>query len=300
MTRIVFMGTPDFAVPSLEALHRDAGRVVAAFSQPPRPAGRGKKLAFSPVHQACMRMAIPCFTPTSLKEGAHTEIVSMRPDFIAVAAYGLILPKAILDIAPCINVHASLLPRWRGAAPVHRAIMEGDEKTGVTIMRMNEGLDAGGILLQESTPIAPDANASDLTAELAHMGARLIVRAVLQFSSLRERPQPANGATYAAKISKEESTIDWTQGAKAISDKIRALAPYPGARLTVGGEEIKILRARPDAVASGFPPGTIINDRLHVACGNGVLIPEIVQRPGKKMMAAEECARGLEVRPAEK
>ena len=293
MTRIIFMGTPDFAVPSLEALHNDAGKVVAAFSQPPRPAGRGKNVSYSPVHQTCMRMAIPCFTPQSLKDGAYTEILAMRPDFIVVAAFGMLLPKNILDVAPCLNVHASLLPRWRGAAPVQRAIMAGDAETGVTIMRMDEGLDTGEMLLKDSMTIDPNANSDDVTSDLAHMGAHLIVEAVNNFSRLIPEKQDDTQSTYAKKIKKSEAVIDWNDSAETIVNKVRALAPYPGVKMRHGDEDIKILKADALPGHADAAPGEVINDKFHIACGSGVLAPQLVQRPGKKIMPIADCLRGM-------
>jgi methionyl-tRNA formyltransferase len=294
MRRIVFMGTPAFAVPALEMLHQGDNRIVAAFSRPPTPAGRGKKLSYSPVHQASLRLAIPCFTLHSLKDpDVAYKIRAMAPDFIVVAAYGLLLPKAILEIAPCINIHASLLPRWRGAAPIQRAVLAGDAATGVTIMRMDEGMDTGGILLAEGTEIRDDMHAGDVHDVLMRMGALLITDAVNNFNDLTETPQNHADATYAPKIDKEEARPDWSRPAREIFNRIRAFAPYPGCRFLFMGEEIKLLEAEYRICDHGKAPGTIVNGSLYIACADGVIIPKVLQRPGKNMLPASECLRGM-------
>jgi methionyl-tRNA formyltransferase len=297
--RTIFMGTPGFAAVALKALV-DAGHdVVAVYSQPPRPGGRrGLELQKSPVQAFAEESGIPVRTPVSVKIPEEiAAFQALNADVAVVAAYGLILPKAILA-APrhgCLNIHASLLPRWRGAAPIQRAIMAGDAETGVTIMQMEEGLDTGPMLLQQRLPIAPDANAAELHDELAGLGARMIVEALDRLpDGLRATPQPAQGVTYAAKISKEECRIDWRRGAIEIDRQIRALAPHPGAFTEIEGERIVILAAE---LLSGHvdTPGLVLDGRLAIGCGEGGLRPTLVKRAGKREMSAEELLRGFPV-----
>lgn len=296
--RTIFMGTPGFAAVALKALV-DAGHdVVAVYSQPPRPGGRrGLELQKSPVQVFAEESGIPVRTPASVK--GPEEIAAFRAlqaDVAVVAAYGLILPKPILE-APrhgCLNIHASLLPRWRGAAPTQRAIMAGDAETGITIMQMEERLDTGPMLLQERLPIAPETNAGALHDALAEIGARLIVAALDRLQDLRPQPQPAVGVTYAAKITKEECRIDWRRSAVEIDRQIRGLAPAPGAFTEIKGERVVILSAELLSGDLGVP-GLVVDDRLAIACAAGGLRPTLVKRAGKREMSAEEMLRGFAV-----
>jgi methionyl-tRNA formyltransferase len=296
--RIVFMGTPAFAAVALNALV-DAGHEVAAvYSQPPRPKGRGMDTRKSPVHAFAEERSIPVRTPVSLRNAEEiAAFAALKADVAVVAAYGLILPRAVLD-APrhgCLNIHASLLPRWRGAAPIQRAIMAGDKETGITIMQMEEGLDTGPMLLRETMPIGADMNAGALHDALAGMGARLICDALGRLpDGLKPMPQPADGVTYAAKITKEECRIDWRRGASELDRHIRGLSPAPGAFTEIKGERLTILAGDLVPNRSGAP-GTVLDDRLTIACSEGALRPTLVKRAGKRAMSVEEMLRGFAV-----
>ncbi len=298
MMRIVFMGTPEFSVPVLRALAAAGHDIACVYCQPPRPAGRGKKDRPSPVQAAASELGLPVRHPISLKDaGAQAEFAALNADVAVVVAYGLILPQAVLD-APakgCLNIHASLLPRWRGAAPIHRAIMAGDAETGICIMQMEAGLDTGPVLLRQATPIGAEETTSDLHDRLSGMGADLIVQALARLETLRPDPQPDTGVTYAAKIDKAETRIDWTQPAEQVARLIRGMSPFPGAWCALGDERLKLLRAQ--AVAGQGAPGTILRD-LVVACGEGAVDITQVQRQGKRPMAAAEFLRGLQAPPA--
>jgi len=305
MLRVVFMGTPEFAVPTLAAMLRAGHRVVTAYTQPPRPAGRGMAERTSAVHRFAADAGLAVLTPSSLKdEAAQRTFAGHASDVAVVVAYGLILPKPILD-APregCLNLHASALPRWRGAAPIQRSLMAGDTQTAATVMRMDEGLDTGPVCLTRRLPIGPDTTAGELHDQLAAQGAELMVEALaaIEQGALRCTPQPASGVTYAAKIGKEETRIDFTRAARAVHDHIRALSPVPGAWTEVathGGkpERLKVLRT---ALAEGSgPPGTILGGDLTIACGEGALRILEVQRGGKRPMPAEDFLRGFPLRP---
>ena len=293
--RIVFMGTPDFAVPTVTALAQAGHDVVCAYSQPPRRAGRGKKLQPSPVQQEAERLGIAVRHPVSLKDAsAQAEFAALQADVAVVAAYGLILPQAVLD-APkhgCLNVHGSILPRWRGAAPVQRAILAGDAVTGITIMQMEAGLDTGPMLATIRTPIQ-DKTAGELTAELAELGANLMVETLRELANHVPVAQDDTLATYAAKIDKAEARIDWSQDATAIERQVRAFAPFPGAWFELDGERIKLLIAE---VASGTGrPGTVLDDQFTIGCQQGVLRPLRVQRAGKPAMDVADFLRGKPV-----
>jgi methionyl-tRNA formyltransferase len=293
--RLVFMGTPDFAVPALDALIAAGHEVVCVYSQPPRPAGRGHKERPSPVHAFAEARGIEVRTPASLKDpDAQAAFAALDADAAVVAAYGLILPKAILD-APkrgCLNIHASLLPRWRGAAPIQRALLAGDAKTGVTIMQMDEGLDTGGMILTGTVPIGPETTASDLHDALAALGGKLIVD-VLASGDWSPEPQPEEGATYAAKLARDEGRIDWAASAAEIERKVRALNPWPGVWCEHDGDRMRVLAA---SVAAGTGnPGEVIAGPLVVACGDGALALETVQRAGRSAMAAADFVRGTPV-----
>jgi methionyl-tRNA formyltransferase len=290
--RIVFMGTPDFAVPTLAALLGAGHEVVAVYSQPPRPAGRGKRLQPSPVHLAAQAAGLAVLTPVSLKgEADQAVFAAHRADVAVVAAYGLILPVPVLA-APrhgCLNVHGSLLPRWRGAAPVQRAILAGDAQTGVTIMQMERGLDTGPMLATVRTPIARK-TAGELTTELAAAGAQAMVAVLADLAGHPPVAQPAEGVIYAAKIDKAESRLDFARSASELERCVRAFAPAPGAFFEWDGERYRVLAA--DVVEGGGEPGTVLDDRLTVACGAGALRPTLVQRAGRPAMDTAALLRG--------
>lgn len=293
---LIFMGTPDFSVPVLQAL---AARhtILAVYTQPPRPAGRGKDLRPTPVHAAATALGLPVRHPVSLKSPKEqSAFAALNADAAVVVAYGLILPQAILD-APrqgCLNIHASLLPRWRGAAPIHRAIMAGDPETGICIMQMEAGLDTGPVLLRQSTPIRPEETTQDLHDRLSQIGADLIVEALDRLPTLIPEPQQAEGVTYAAKIDKAESRIDWTRPATEVDRQIRALSPFPGAWCMAGGERLKLLRSR---LAQGdAPPGTLLPD-LTIACGSGAVQIALAQREGKKAQTPQDLLNGFALPP---
>ncbi len=291
--RIVFMGTPDFSVPVLQALV-DAGHDIACvYCQPPRPAGRGKKDRLTPVHAHAETLGLPVRHPTSLKTAeAQAAFAALNADVAVVVAYGLILPQAILD-APakgCLNIHASLLPRWRGAAPIHRAIMAGDTQTGVCIMQMDAGLDTGDVLARKSTPIAAEETTAVLHDRLSLLGASEITSALAQLGTLTPVPQAAEGVTYAHKIDKAEARIDWSQPAEIIDRKIRGLSPFPGAWCQSGDERLKLLASR---LAEGQGPAGTVLDGLTIACGSGAVEVLKAQRHGKRAMETAELLLGF-------
>jgi len=298
--RTIFMGTPDFAVPTLSALLGHGHEIVACYSRAPAPAGRGMALRLSPVHQAAERFGIPVLTPSTLRTPeALDEFRSYQADVAIVVAYGMLLPKDILDVPPlgCLNLHASLLPRWRGAAPIQRAIMAGDPETGVAVMKMAEGLDTGPVGMVERLVIAPELNAGEAHEILARLGADLMVRALaaLGRGGLSFREQSTEGVTYARKISNDECKIDWSASAQTIHDHIRGLAPFPGAYTMIdlgkGPERVKILRA---TITEGVgAPGQILDDALTIACGNGALRLLDLQRAGAKALPVDLFLRGV-------
>lgn len=296
--RLAFMGTPDFAASSLRALI-DAGHEVACvYSQPPRPAGRGHQVQRSPVHVLAEERGIPVRTPKSLRNAeAQAEFAALDLDCAVVAAYGLILPQPILD-APrmgCLNIHASLLPRWRGAAPIQRSILAGDAETGVTIMQMDAGLDTGAMLLKGTVPITAETTAGSLHDALADMGAGLIVQALdgLAEGRLTAEPQPAEGVTYAAKLSRDDGRLDWSQPADFIERQVRALNPWPGVWFDLGSERIKVLKAELAEGTPGAAPGTLLDADLTVACAEGAVRLARVQRPGKAAVEGPAFLRGF-------
>jgi methionyl-tRNA formyltransferase len=293
--RIIFMGTPDFAVPTLEALHQAGHDIVAVYTQPPRPAGRGKADRPSPVQLRAEALGIEVRSPKSLRNAeAQADFAALEPDAAIVAAYGLILPQEILDIPvwECLNVHASLLPRWRGAAPVQRAILAGDEETGVTIMAMEAGLDTGDMLSVERMPIGRK-DAGQLTAELAEMGARMIVEVLSDPGAFLAEEQPADGVTYATKIDKTEARLDLAQPAIQVERQVRAFAPAPGAWFEHEGERVRILAA--DVADFQGPAGTVLDDQLTLACATGAIRPLTVQRAGRGVMTTAELLRGFAI-----
>ncbi|MEL7258595.1 MAG: methionyl-tRNA formyltransferase [Pseudomonadota bacterium] len=292
--RIIFMGTPDFSVPVLDALVTAGHEIVAVYCQPPRPAGRGKKDRPSPVQARAEALGLNVRHPVSLKnEAEQVEFAALNADVAVVVAYGLILPQAILD-APkrgCLNIHASLLPRWRGAAPIHRAIMAGDTETGVCIMQMEAGLDTGPVLLREITEIGAEETTGQLHNRLSEMGAAAIVEALAQIDDLTSEPQGESGISYAEKINKSESRIDWAWRAAEVDRHIRGLSPFPGAWCDVKGQRLKFLASR---VARGCgAPGEILNDTLTVACGQGAVQILRLQRAGKGPQDRDTFLRGF-------
>jgi len=293
--KVVFMGTPDFSVPALNALVEAGHDVVCVYCQPPRPAGRGKKDRPSPVQAQAEVLGLQVRYPASLKgEIEQTEFTALGADVAVVVAYGLILPQAVLD-APkqgCLNIHASLLPRWRGAAPIHRAVMAGDSQTGVCIMQMEAGLDTGPVLLRQSVPIEAQDTTALLHDRLSDLGARLIVHALANLAELEPHTQPEQGVTYAKKIDKSEARVDWSLTAVEVDRLIRGLSPFPGAWCEVGGERLKLLESR---VAEGAGNAGAVLDGFRIACGTGAVEILKAQRQGKRPMDAGEVLRGFEM-----
>jgi methionyl-tRNA formyltransferase len=296
--RLIFMGTPDFAVPTLVELAARGHDIAAVYTRAAKPAGRGMDLQDTPVAREARRLGLPVLTPKTFKDDlARVAFADHDADAAVVVAYGLILPQAVLE-APklgCFNVHASLLPRWRGAAPINRAIMAGDTESGVTIMRMDEGLDTGAMAMADRLPILSDMTAGDLHDALARLGADLMARALaaLERGTLTLTPQPENGVTYAAKIAKEETRIDWKKPWRQVHDHIRGLSPFPGAWFEIDGVRVKALRStRGDGQGN---PGTVLDDKLTIACGDGAVRLVQVQRAGKQPMSADDFLRGAMV-----
>jgi methionyl-tRNA formyltransferase len=305
--KVVFAGTPEFAAVALRALHEAGFTIPLVLTQPDRPAGRGMQLQASPVKQFALAHGIPVLQPVSLRmdsrdperaaqaRAAHDALCALDFDVMVVAAYGLILPRSTLDIKPCINIHGSLLPRWRGAAPIHRAIEAGDTETGVAIMQMEEGLDTGPMLSMEAIPIDPSDTTGSLHDKLAALGGRMIVDAMRRFGQLAPVPQPEQGVTYAAKISKEEAKLDLSEKAEVLERKVRAFNPFPGAHAQADGVTVKIWKAQ--AVAGTGAPGQVLaadaQQGIVVACGQGALRLTELQKPGGKRLAAAEFLKGF-------
>ncbi len=304
--RLAFAGTPEFAVPALAALARSAHRVAVVYTQPDRPAGRGRRLTPGAVKEAAQRLGIPIEQPASLEdESARARLADHAVDAMVVVAYGLILPQSILDTPPagCINIHASLLPRWRGAAPIQRAILAGDAETGISIMQMEAGLDTGPVYLRRALGIAPQENAAELQARLAASGAECIVEALDAIAAGRARPEPqdAAAATYARKLEKSEATVDWSQPATHIARAVRAFNPWPIAQTRWNGEQLRIWRARRVPRSDGAQPGAVIeagSSGMVVACGEDALAIEILQLPGKRPAAVQEFLKAHDPRGA--
>jgi methionyl-tRNA formyltransferase len=290
--RLIFMGTPEFSVPALDALLAAGHEIASVYTQPPRPAGRGKKPRPSPVQARAEAAGLPVRHPVSLKPDAETaSFAALGAEAAVVVAYGLILPRAVLD-APrhgCLNIHASLLPRWRGAAPIQRAVMAGDAETGVCIMAMAPGLDTGPVLARQATPIGPTDTAGDLHDRLSRLGAELLVATLARLPEIVPAPQPEDGVTYAAKVDKAETRIDWSRPAAEVDRTIRGLSPVPGAWTEASGERIRLLRSC-RAEGAG-PPGTVLPG-FTVACGSGAVRILEAQREGRRPMPAEEILRG--------
>ena len=305
--RIVFMGTPDFAVPTLSEIIGQGHEVVACYTRAPAPGGRGMATRQSPVHAMAEGFGIPVFTPKSLRDPEVQEtLASHEADAFVVVAYGMILPQAVLDMPPlgCINLHASALPRWRGAAPIQRAVMAGDAETGVAVMKMEAGLDTGPVGMVEHVPIEPDMTAGELHDRLMLLGADLMVRALAALSrdALDFTPQPEEGVTYAAKISNGDAEISWTLPARRIHDQVRGLSPFPGAFFMAdcgkGFERVKVLRTRVESeTGSQGAPGTLLDDEGLVACAEGSVRLLQVQRSGKSAMPATDMLRGARLQP---
>jgi methionyl-tRNA formyltransferase len=297
--RLIFMGTPDFAVPTLVELAARGHDIAAVYTRAAKPAGRGMELQVTPVEREARRLDLRVLTPRTLRdEVAQVEFRALKVDAAVVVAYGLILPKPVLE-APrlgCFNVHASLLPRWRGAAPINRAIMAGDAESGDTIMQMDEGLDTGAMALADRVAIEADITAGDLHDQLARIGADLMTRALaaLERGALQLKPQPEQGVTYAAKVDKAETRIEWTKPWKHVHDHIRGLSPFPGAWFEFDGVRIKALRSTRGEGQGA--PGAVLDDRLTIACGEGAVRLTQVQRAGKQPMSADEFLRGTPVK----
>jgi len=293
--RIIFMGTPEFAVPALRALHEAGHEIACVYTQPPRPAGRGKKLSPSPVAVEAERLGVPVRCPVSLRNAeAQAEFAALDADVAVVAAYGLILPQEVLD-APkhgCLNIHASLLPRWRGAAPIHRAVMAGDAETGVTIMQMEAGLDTGPMLHKVTVPVERKTT-GELFVELGAVGAAAMVTVLADLSAFPPQKQDDAAAIYAPKIDKAEAKIDWAQDATQIERLVRGLAPFPGAWFELEGERVKLLLA--EVVEGSGAPGTVLDEDFAIACGTGAIRPLKLQRAGKPVLERGEFLRGRAV-----
>ncbi|MGB0497848.1 MAG: methionyl-tRNA formyltransferase [Rubricella sp.] len=299
--RIVFMGTPEFSVPVLDALVEAGHEVVAVYTRPPRPAGRGQKLRPSPVHARAEALGLPVRHPKSLK-GAEEQaaFAALDAEVAVVVAYGLILPQVVLDapLRGCLNIHASLLPRWRGAAPIHRAVMAGDEETGVCIMQMEAGLDTGPVLLREAIHIGSGMTTGEVHDRLSALGARLIVEALARIDDLTPQPQPDEGITYAHKIDKAEAAVDWSRPAAEVDRLIRGLSPFPGAWTMLNGKRVKLLAS---TLADGNgAPGAVLDHALEVACGTGAVRLTRLQRAGKGVQTAAEFLNGRALGPGDR
>jgi len=296
--RIAYAGTPEFAVSPLIALLGSRHTVVGVLTQPDRPKGRGRQVASSAVKLCAQQHQIPVSQPQSLRDDAgRADLVAWQPDILVVVAYGLILPRTVLDLPRlgCVNIHASLLPRWRGAAPIQRAVLAGDAQTGVTLMRMDAGLDTGPILLQQSVPIGAADTAGSLHDSLSEIGAHALLTALdgMESGALQPRPQPSDGVTYAAKINKSEAIIDWTQSADEIARKVRAFNPWPIAESQLEGEQLRLYAVSPSLSRPTGMPGTITvtaNGDVTVVCGTGAVTLEEVQRPGWRRISARDWA----------
>jgi len=302
--RLIFMGTPDFAVPTLRALHERGHDIVAVYTRAPKPAGRGMKLQPTPVEVEAGRLNIPVFTPTTLKTPeAQAEFRAHHAEAAVVVAYGMILPQVILDAPPlgCFNLHASLLPRWRGAAPINRAIMAGDAETGVMVMKMDAGVDTGDVAMAERLAITDAMTAADLHDALAPLGGDLMVRAIgaLERGKLQLTRQSDQGATYAAKIEKAEARIDWNKPARAVLRHVHGLSPLPGAwcEIPIEGEQVRVKILRCTMADDSGVPGDVLDDHLTVACKEGALRILELQRAGKAPMKAEDFLRGTPLKP---
>ena len=299
--KLVFMGTPNFSVPALQALNESSHQICAVYSQPPRPAGRGKKLKVSEVHREAVDMGLTVHHPENFKSEKDQIIFrNLNADVAVVVAYGLLLPKPVL-LSPklgCVNIHASLLPRWRGAAPIQRAIMDGDNETGVCIMKMNEGLDTGPILSSTKIQILENDTSKVLSKRLSLEGAKLIVKVLDSFSSHSAQAQPTKGITYAKKIDKSEAKIDWSLSAETIDRKIRALSPFPGAWTEINGERVKLLASK--VIDKENEPGIVLDKGFSIACGQKAVEITEAQRPGKSAQNSDVFLRGFKLQQGSK
>ncbi len=297
--RVVFMGTPVFALPALKALAESKHKIVAVYTQPPRPAGRGQKETLSPVHSFALEHKIPVYTPETLKSSElQKEFAGHKADIAVVVAYGLLLPRPVLEAFPlgCVNIHPSALPRWRGAAPIQRTIMSGDKKTSIVIMQMDEGLDTGDMLLAEDAEIPVGTNAGELHDILAEKSAPLLIKALDHIKSLTTQKQLETGVTYAKKITRQDCEIDWQKPAGEIYQQILGLSPTPGAFFNYNGEVIKIFDAVVEEKIGNYNAGTVIDEKIGIVCGDGrILRPTVLQRPNKKRMDADEFLRGFSI-----
>ncbi|MEL0286673.1 MAG: methionyl-tRNA formyltransferase [Paracoccaceae bacterium] len=302
--KLVFMGTPDFSVPALQRLVADGHDIAAVYTQPPRPAGRGKKDRPSPVHSSAAASGLEVRHPLSLKsQEVQEEFDLLNADVAVVVAYGLLLPQAVLDMPRygCLNIHASLLPRWRGAAPIHRAVMAGDKETGVSIMQMEAGLDTGPVLLDQALEIFPSETTGLLHDRLSHLGAELISQALNQIDALTPAVQPEAGVCYAEKIDKAEARIDWSESGEVIDRKIRGLSPFPGAWSEFKGERIKFLCSEMSGVEDHVgAPGDVVGEGLEIACGTGSIRITQIQRAGRAAQCTEDCLRGLSIQKGDR
>ena len=297
--KVVFMGTPDFAIPALSALLAADCQIMAVYTKPPSAAGRGKHHRYSPVYDFAKQHQLPVETPRSLKlPDVEQQLSAFSPDYVVVVAYGLMLPDFVLSLCPCVNIHASLLPRWRGAAPIQRAILAGDSTAGVTTMLMDAGLDTGDVLLQQTLPITEHMTAGQLHDGLSQLGAALIVPTLesLRDGTIAGKKQ-LGVVRYAHKITKEEARINWHESVAQVQRQIRAFNPFPGAYLMIDGVKIKIFTAKVKNAAITAPPGTILDDTLTIACKDGVVLPQQVQRQGRTVMGVAEMLRGFKIMP---
>jgi methionyl-tRNA formyltransferase len=297
--RLAFMGSPDFSVPALRALHAAGHEIAMVYCQPPRPAGRGQKETPCPVHRVALELGLPVRTPARVRRDTaeHAAFAALELDAAIVAAYGLILPREMLE-APklgCLNIHASLLPRWRGAGPIQAAILAGDTESGITIMRMDEGLDTGPMLLRGATPIGPRTTTPELHDALAEIGAPLVLRALAEQPA--PVPQPENGVTYAPKLGKEDGRLNWAEDAEALDRRVRALNPWPGTYFRHGEDTLRVLEAEP--AAGNGTPGTVLDDSALIACGEGALRLLRLQRAGRAAMPAKDFLRGYALAPGD-
>ncbi len=293
------MGTPEFALPALEALCLTEHQVIAVYTQAPKPAGRGHAETLSPVHKLANKLGLPVFTPKTLRKlEAQEEIKALGADCAVVIAYGLILPKEVLSILPygCINIHPSILPKYRGAAPMQRTILAGETETALCIMQMDEGIDTGDVLLMEKVKLDNDITYPQLSADIAILGAKLLLEVIDNIDNITPRKQSEDGACYASKITKEEGELNWDKDAAQLMLKVRALNPWPGTFFNYNGEKIKVLAAKFEACEHAYEPGTIIDDKLLIiACSKGVFQPTILQRPGKGPVATSDFLRGYKI-----
>jgi methionyl-tRNA formyltransferase len=300
--KVIFMGTPEFAVPSLQAIIDSNHIVQAVFTQMPKPKGRGYEVTLSPIHALADNYNIPVYTPKTLRnKEVQSQVENIEADIIVVVAYGFIVPKQILESKKygCLNIHPSRLPRFRGAAPLQRTIMAGDKETSVCIMQMDEGLDTGDIILEEIIALPEAITLLELHNKCSELGAKLLIKVLDNIDSLPRTPQIEEGITYAHKISKEEARIDWSQSAFAIDCKIRGLNPWPGTYFTYKGEQIKILKAKYEELTHEHTPGTVLSGDLIVACGHGALTLLELQRPGKKALKTHEFTMGFPIKAGE-